>query len=80
MDRALKNKIVATVQPVFMSPMIDQLTVFGQMTALKILQHLFISYGAIDKINHKGKAVKMMGSFNPAKPLAYLIDKLEKGR
>ena len=53
---------------------------FGQVSALQILQHLFTSYGVIDKINLKENALKMMGPYDPTEPLAYLIKKLEKGR
>ena len=53
---------------------------FGQVTALKMLQHLFISYEAIDKIDLEENAVKMMGPYKPAKPLAHLIYQIEKGQ
>ena len=39
------------MEPVFLSPLVDQLTGFGQVSALTMLQHLFYSYGAIDEIN-----------------------------
>ena len=36
-DRALKNQIVTSVEPVFLYPILDQLTGFGQVSALTIL-------------------------------------------
>ena len=45
-----------------------------------MLQHLFSSYRAIDEIYPKENAVKMMGTYDPAEPLARLIENLEKGR
>ena len=80
MDGALKNQIVTPVKPVFLSPLVDQITGFGQVSALTILQNLFSSCGAINKIDLKENAVKMMGPYDPAEPLAQLTNKLEKGR
>ena len=68
------------VQPVSLSPLVYQLTGFGQVYALWILRHLFISYGSIDEIDLKENAVKIMGPYDPTEPLARLIKKLEKGR
>ena len=45
-----------------------------------MLQHIFSSYGDIDKINLKENAVKTMGPYNPAEPLSQIIKQLEKGR
>ena len=58
----------------------NQLTVFRQVVALHMLPHLFSSYGKIGKINLKENAVKMMGPYYPAEPLACLIDQLKKGQ
>ena len=80
MGGALKNQIGTAVEPVLLSPLVDQLTGFGQVSALAMIQHLFSSYGAIDKIDLEENAMKMMGPYDPAEPLARLIEKLEKGR
>ena len=53
---------------------------FGQVAALKMLQHLFTSYGVIDEIDLKENAVKMIVLYNPTEPLARLIEKLENGQ
>ena len=45
-----------------------------------MLQHLFSSYRAIDKIDLEENAVKMMGPYDPAEPLYRSIEQLEKGR
>ena len=68
------------VEPVFLSPLVDQLTCFGPVSALTILQHQFDSYGAIGKIDLEENAVKMIGPYEPAEPLAQLIEQLEKRR
>ena len=47
-DGSLDNQIVTAVEPVFLSPLVDQLTGFGKVYAITILQHLFSSYGAIN--------------------------------
>ena len=49
LDGAIKKEIFMAVQQVFLSPIMYQLTGFGEVTALDILQHLFRSYGAIEK-------------------------------
>ena len=68
------------MEPVLLSPLVDQLTGFGQVSALTMLQHLFSRYGEIDEIDLEENAVKIIGPYNPAEPLARLIEQLEKGR
>ena len=45
-----------------------------------MMQNLFPIKRAIDKIDLKENAVKMIGPYDPAEPLAQLIKQLEKGR
>ena len=66
----MKKQIFRTVELVLLYPMVDQLTGFGQAPALIMLQNLFARYGAIDEIDLKENAVKMMGTYDPAEPLA----------
>ena len=79
MDGALKKQIVTAVEPVFLSPLVYQLTGFGQVFALTMLQNMFSRYEAIDERNLKENAAKMMGPYNPVEPLDRLIKQLEKG-
>ena len=74
MDGALKTHIVTAVEPVFLSQMVDQLTGFGQVSALTMLQHLFSIYRVIDEIDLEENSVKMMGPYDPAETLAQLIE------
>ena len=69
-DGALKKQIVTAVEPLLLSPLVDQITGFGQVSALTILQHIFSIYGAIDKIDLEENAVKMMGPYDPTESLA----------
>ena len=59
----MKNQIVKAVEPVFLSPLVNQFTGFGQVTALTVLLHLFSRYRSIYKIDLEGNAVKMMGPY-----------------
>ena len=52
-DGSLKKQIIIAVQPVFLYPLVYQLTSFGQVSDIQIIQHLFTSYGVIDKIDLK---------------------------
>ena len=79
MDRSLKKQIITAVLSVFLSSMMDQLTGFGQVSALAMLQCLFTSYGAIYETDLEKHLVKMMGYFDPKELLARLIKKLERG-
>ena len=79
-DRASKKQIVTAVEPVFLSPLVHQLTGFGKAKALTMLQQLFSICGEINEIDIEENAVKMMGPYNPVDPLALLIEQLEKGR
>ena len=65
-DGGIKKKIIVAVQQVFLSPIMGQLIGFGQVTSLHMLQNIFRSYGAIDKINLEENAVNMMGPYDPA--------------
>ena len=65
-EKALKKFTLEAVEPVFLSPLVDQLTGFGQVSALTILQHLFFRYGAINEIDLDENAVNTMGPYNPA--------------
>ena len=67
-DRALKKHIVTAVEPVFLFPLVDKLTGFGRVSTLTMLQHLFSSYRAINKIELEENAVKIMGPYDPAEP------------
>ena len=78
-DGAFKNQIVTAVEPVFLSPLADQLIGLGQVSALNILQDLLSSYRVIYEIDLNGNSIKMMGTYDPAEPLAQLVEKLEKG-
>ena len=68
--RILENQIVTVVEPVFLSPLVDQLTGFGPVSAITMLKHQFASYRAIKRIDLEENVVKMMGPYNPAEPLA----------
>ena len=64
-DGALKNKINMAVGPVLLSPLVEHLTRFGQVSALNMLQHLFSSYRTIEKINLDKNTVKRIGTYDP---------------
>ena len=53
------------MEPVFLYPLVDQLTVFGLVSALKMLNNILLSYGKIDLINIEENNVNMMGPYNP---------------
>ena len=68
------------VEPVFLSPLVDKLIGFGQVSALTMIKQLFSSYRVIDEINLEENTVKMMGPYEPAEPLSQLIEQLKNGR
>ena len=70
LDGSLKKKTITAVEPVFLSPLVDQLAGFGQVSELTMLQHLFSSYKIIYEINLEENSVKMMGPYNPMEPLS----------
>ena len=76
LDRALKKHLVTAMEPVLLSPLVDQITGFRQVYVLTMLQHLFSKYWAIDEIDLEENAVKMMGPYNPTEPLPRLIKQL----
>ena len=59
-----------------MSPLVDELTGLGHVNVLQTLQYLLNSYGAIDEIDLKENAVKMVGPCDPEKYLARSIGEL----
>ena len=78
-DGHLKKHIFMVVQPVFLYPLVDQLTGFVQVSALTILQYLFTSYWAIDEIDLEKKAVKMMEPYEPTEHPVCLTNQFGKG-
>ena len=70
---ALKNNIATAVQPVCLSPLVDQLKCFGHFYVLAILQHLFPFYEVIDEVDLEENTIKLMEPYDPAEPLARLI-------
>ena len=48
-------------EPVFLSPLVDQMTGFGQVSALTMIKHIFKIYREIEQINIEENVVKMMG-------------------
>ena len=79
-DRALKKHIVTAEEPVFLSPLVDHITGFGQVSALTMMNNLFSNYRVIDRIDLEENTVKIMGPYDPAEPLVRLIEHSEKGR
>ena len=79
-DEAIKNQIVTAVEPVFLSPLVDYMIGFGQVSELIMLQHPFTGYEAIDEIDLKENKEKIMGPYDHVEPLDRLIEELEKGR
>ena len=78
MDGALKKQIVTAMEPLLLFPLVDQLTGFGKVSAITMLQHIFSNYKVIERIDLEENIVKMMGPYDPAEPLARLIKQLEK--
>ena len=64
-DGDLKNQMIAAVEPVFLSPLVDQLTGFGQVFTLNMLQHIFSSYRMIEKNRPRGKRCQDNESLRP---------------
>ena len=48
--------------------------------ALKIMDHVFGTYGVIDEINLEETAFKMMWMYNQEEPFSNLIEYQEKGQ
>ena len=66
MDGASKKQIITPLEPVFLSPLVDQLIGFEQVSALAMNKHLFSSYRTIEKMDLEENAVKTMGLYDPA--------------
>ena len=62
-----------------LSPLVDQLKGFGQVSALTMLQNLFARHGEIKKFDLEENVVKMMGPYDSTEPLARLIEQLDTG-
>ena len=60
-EESVKNHTVMAVEPAFLSPLVDQMTGFGQVSTLTMIKHLFTRYREIEKINLEENVVKMMG-------------------
>ena len=65
---------------VFLSLIRYHLAGFGQVISLEMMNFFFRAYGAIGDIEIKENDVRIMGVYQLAKPLARLIEKIEKGQ
>ena len=63
-NEAIKKQIITSVEQIFFLPIKDQVTCFGQLTALEMMDHIFRAYRLIDEINVKENALKMMRPYN----------------
>ena len=52
-EEALKKNIDTAVEPVFLSPLVDQITGFGQVSALTMQQYLFPATGRLTKVTSR---------------------------
>ena len=68
------------METVLLYPINDQLTGFGKVTDLEMMDNLSREYGEIDEIDLEENALEMMGTYNPVEPLARIIEQLEKGQ
>ena len=68
------------VQPVFLPPLMGQLTLFIKVMMLQMLQHLFNSCRVIDRIDLEEISVKIMGPSNPHNPLPDSSANSKRGR
>ena len=73
MDGSLKKEIIAVVEPVFLYPLVGQIIGFGQVSALTMLHHLFLSYRTIDKIYLEENSANIMGTYDPIEPLTSAV-------
>ena len=72
-DGAFKNQVIAAVKPVFLYPLVDNLTGFWTGVHTHHASTPFIKLQENRK-NYLGEnAVNMMGSYDPTEPLAQLI-------
>ena len=76
---ASKTHIVAVVEPVFLSSLVEHMTKFVQESELTMIQHLFTNYRWTDKIYLEENALKIIRPYEPMETLARLIEKKLRG-
>ena len=69
----LRNTIIQSIKPVFLSPTKGEFTGFGQVVALEMTDNLFGAYRVIDEIGLEENSVCMVGVYHLVEPLARLI-------
>ena len=79
-NSTLNKYTIHAVDTVFLSLIKYHLAGFSQVISPEIMHCVFGAYGAIDNIEIKENTVRIMGAYQLAKPLARLIEKIEKGQ
>ena len=77
---ALRNLILNSVDNKYISNLEHEDTGYARVTPLKLMTHLWDSYGTIDDADHAKNEESMKQPWNPPEPIDTLFEQLKKGQ
>ena len=78
-DRTLRNQLIEAVHEFYIRTLKHERTGYGSLTCMEILDHLWTTYGRIEKEELEVNNERMKQAWNPPTPIESLFTQLEEG-
>jgi hypothetical protein len=79
-DIALRNSVLASVEEQFIEHLFDDVTGFGSLTTITILNHLSTTYGVITREQMRANLALFNSDWSPPTPIENLFQRFKKCR
>jgi hypothetical protein len=76
-DKALQQQLINTFKEPYIPGLCDRHTSYNNVSAMRILTHLYTTYGVITPIDIEDNDTKMRAPFDPTQPIKLLLDQIE---
>jgi hypothetical protein len=76
-DKALKQQVIAAVDVMNLKTLRNRITSFATATTLKMLTHLYTSYGRLNPADLQGNDTRLRNPYDPNQPIEALFDQIE---
>jgi hypothetical protein len=76
-DKALQQQLINTFDEPYIRGLRDRHTSYNNVSAMRILTHLYTTYGVITPIDIEDNDAKMRAPFDPTQPIELLFDQIE---
>ena len=76
-DKALQQQLINTFDEPYIQGLRDRHTSYNNVSAMRILTHLYTTYDVITPIDIEDNCAKMRAPFDPTQPIGLLFDQIE---